>query len=253
MQFYVLENEIGTRHDTTFDKMEPIHRGEVEDCRKCSTCGEPVTHLPWLPPYRATIVAHGRALGDVAFFSSTILVSEKFRQAWTEAQLKGIDTFHPLERIRVRPARLGRKTVTYYYVDVLHFGTRVDSSQSLIDYSQPFACMDCLEAGVDSFRGFKIDEPSWTGEDIFEAWRMPGSVIVSDRVRQLRDDYGLTNVTLTPTEEYFWDPLKSWTPVDYSPPDWYTGPDLRNMDDMNARYASWDALATRAAHARGEK
>lgn len=38
----------------------------------------------------------------------------------------------------------------------------------------------------------------------------------TDRVRQLRDDYCLTNVNLTPTEEYFWDPLKKWPPVDYS-------------------------------------
>jgi hypothetical protein len=80
--------------------------------------------------------------------------------------------------------------------------------------------MSCLQAGVDSVRGFAIDEKSWTGEDIFIAWGRPGSVVVTDRVRQLRDDYGLTNINLTPVEEYFWDPLNKWTPVDYSRPDW---------------------------------
>jgi hypothetical protein len=51
---------------------------------------------------------------------------------------------------------------------------------------------------------------------MFRAWGLSGRIIVTDRVRQLRDDYGLTNVNLTPVEEYFWDPLNKWTPVDYS-------------------------------------
>lgn len=217
MQFYVLELQIGSTHETIFSKMEPIHRGSVADCRKCPSCGDTVTSLPWLPPYRAEIVAHNRQLGDVAFFGMTILVSEKFRQAWTHAQLKGIETFHPLERIRVRPARLGRKALTYYYVDVHHFGTRIDLNQSLIEYAKPFTCKTCHDGvGTDSVRGFKIDESSWTGEDIFVAWGKPGSIVVSDRVRQLRDDCGLTNVMLKPTEEYFWDPYRRWSVIDYS-------------------------------------
>ena len=96
----------------------------------------------------------------------------------------------------------------------------------------------------------RVDSTSWSGEDMFYAWGLCGTVIVTDRVRQLRDDHGLTNVTLTPTEEYFWDPLKSWTPIDYSPPDDFPGANMGNMDE---RYAIWDALATRAAQARGEK
>jgi hypothetical protein len=216
MQFYVLDLEIGSTHDTTFEEMEPRHIGEVEDCRQCPTCGRRVGSLPWLPPFRAAVIAHRRELGDVAFSGMDILVSEKFRLAWTEAQLEGIEAFQPLERVRVRPARLGKKTVTYYYVDVLRFGTRVDLQRSLIEYSKPFSCMVCMNAGVSTVRGFKIDEQSWTGEDIFIPWGEPGSVVVTDRVRQLRDEYGLKNVTLTPTEEYVWDPLNRWTPVDYS-------------------------------------
>jgi hypothetical protein len=101
-------------------------------------------------------------------------------------------------------------------VDALRFGTRVDLNRSLVEYNKPFTCMTCLQAGVDSVRGFKIDESSWTGEDIFIAWGMPGSIIVSERVKKLSEDYGLTNVTLTPTEEEFWDPYRRWSVIDYS-------------------------------------
>ena len=216
MQFYKMHLEVGSPFETWSDTMEPIHIGESTDRQRCPVCGKGVGKLPWLPPFRATLRAYGKQLGDVAFDGMDILVSETFRLAWIEAQLKGIDTFHPLERIRVRPARLGKKTPTYYYVKSQHFGTRVDLTRSLIEYDRPFTCMTCMEAGVDSIRGFAIDESSWTGEDLFIAWGMPGTLIVTDRVRQLRDDYDLKNVTLTPIEKFFWDPYFRWTILDYS-------------------------------------
>jgi hypothetical protein len=216
MQFYVLENQVGTTFETTYRPMDPSHIGEVEDCRKCPACGAFIGSLPWFPPYRAQVNAYGRDLGDVAF-GSKLLVSERFRQAWTEAGLKGIDAFQPLERLRVRPARLGRKTVTYYYVDVFHFGTRVDLQRSLIEYNKPYTCTTCFnEVGTTSVRGFKIDESSWTGEDIFKAWGRFGCIVVSERVKKLSEDYGLTNVTILPTEEEFWDPYYRWSVIDYS-------------------------------------
>ena len=217
MQFYVMALEVGSPHETWYDDMEPVHLGTGSDRQKCPKCGKEMgSMLPWLPPYRATIRAYGKQLGDVAFSGMSILVSEKFRLAWTEAKLKGIDTFNPLERIRVRPARLGRKTPTYFYVNPQRFGTRVDLPRSLIEYDRPFTCMTCMEAGVDSIRGFAIDESSWTGEDLFIAWGMPGTLIVTDHVRQLRDDHDLKNVTLTPIDKFFCDHYHRWSVTDYS-------------------------------------
>lgn len=216
MQFYVMDVKVGSPFETWVDKMEPVNIGTGDQRQKCPKCGEEMGMLPWLPPYRATIRAYGKQLGDVTYTSMDIVVSEKFRLAWTEAKLQGIEDFHPLERIRVRPARLGRKTPTYYFVKVQRFGARVDLNRSLIEYNNPFTCMYCLEANVDTVRGFTIDESSWTGEDVFIPWGMPGSPVVTDRVRQLRDEHHLKNMTLTPVEEYVWDPLNKWTPVDYS-------------------------------------
>ncbi len=232
MQFYVMELEVGSLFETWGDTMDPIHIGASADRQKCPGCGKGVGSLPWMPPFRATVRAYGKQLGDVAFASSDILVSQKFRQTWTAAQLKGIDTFHPLDRLRVRPARLGRKTPTYFYVNPQRFGARVDLSRSLIEYNNLSPCLYCLHGNLESARGFAIDEASWTGEDLFIAWGIPGSLIVTDRVRQLRDDYDLKNVTLTPVEKFFWDPYFRWTILDYSrdePP-----PELEEVVDDNA-------------------
>jgi len=172
--------------------------------------------LPWLPPYRAELQAFGKALGDIAFGpGNELLVSDRFRTAWEGANLRGLE-FTPLERLRVRPARLGKKTPTYFHTLPQLHGTQVDLERSLIEYDRPITCNKCKSGGAQTVRGFVIDESSWTGEDMFYPWGLSGSIVVTDRVRQLRDDYGLTNVNLTPVEEYFWDPLNKWTPVDYS-------------------------------------
>ena len=217
MQFYVLDLEIGSSHDTTFNELEPRHIGESHERPKCPICGRFVGSLRWMPPYRAEVVAHRRELGDVAFSSMDLLVSEKFRLAWTQAQLRGINEFLPLERMRARPARLNKKTVTYYYVEVRRFESVVDLDRSRVIYAKPYTCPMCKDGvGTESVRGFKIDETSWSGEDLFIAWGMSACIIVTDRVRQLRDKYGLTNITLLPTEEYFWDPYHLWSVSDYS-------------------------------------
>jgi len=216
MQFYVLKNKVGATHETTFLDIEPIHIGEGNDRQACPVCGEHIGSLPWFPPFRAEIKAYGKALGDVAFGTGNdLLVSAKFRAAWEATKLRGLE-FAPIERLRIRPARLGKKPVTYYQVAPRRFGTQVDLERSLIEYGRPFKCNTCKHEGIDTIRGFAIDQSSWTGEDIFYAWGITGSIIVSERVKKLSEDHGLTNVTLTPTEEYLWDPLYKWTPIDYS-------------------------------------
>jgi hypothetical protein len=217
MQFYVLEHKVGATFETTFLDMEPSHTGEGKDRQACPVCGEHVGMLPWLPPYRAEIKAYGKALGDVAFGpGNDLLVSAQFRAAWEATKLRGLE-FAPIERLRIRPARLGKKPVSYYQIAPRRFGTRVDLQRSLVEYNNSYTCTTCFNGvGTNSVRGFKIDESSWTGEDIFKAWGMFGRIIVSERVKKLSEDYGLTNVTLIPTEEEFWDPYYRWSVIDYS-------------------------------------
>ncbi|MBK9266729.1 MAG: hypothetical protein IPM54_43955 [Polyangiaceae bacterium] len=219
MRFYAMgEPGDDWTYKTTFYRMEPKHTGDAQTCPQCHGY---VGMLPWLPPYNAEVVAYGKALGDVVLGSSDdLLVSARFREAWETSNLRGLE-FSPVERLRVRPARLGRKPHTYFHAEARLFGTQVDVERSRIEREEPIQCHKCKYGRlILSIRGFAIDEKSWTGEDIFAAWGMPGTVVVTDRVRQLRDDYGLTNVNLTPVEEVFWDPNKRWTPYDHSPPYW---------------------------------
>jgi len=202
------------------------------DPRKCPKCGRYVGTIQWLAPYYAEVLVHGKMLGDIVKCAGmSLLVSDRFRRAWETEALRGIEEFSPLARLRVRPARLGRRPLTYFHVAPQRFGTRVDLERSLIEYDRPITCYQCIDANAETVRQLVIDESSWTGEDLFIAWGKPGSFIVTDRVRAMRDKYGLTNMNMTPVEELLWDPLKQWTPYDHSPPYWgYTPPQAPEID-----------------------
>lgn len=204
MKFYVLGKvEVG-QYDGWFSPMKPDRTG---DAPVCPVCERYVGALVWLPPYAATIHTYNSKLGDVVDGpGDSLLVSERFRLAWEERQLKGIDTFTPLERIRVRPARLGKPAPVYYHIAPRMFGAKVDFTRSHFKYGG-LMCEACRTMrGFKSVKGFVIEDGTWTGEDIFRPWGFTGTVVVTDRVRQLRDDYDLKNVELTPTEEEVFPP-----------------------------------------------
>jgi hypothetical protein len=215
MQFFVVGDRRteDLNYDADVSGMKPENIGEAP---RCPVCNEFVGMLPWLPPYHAEIVVHGKMLGDWVRRGMDVLVSDRFRQAWQDAGLRGIEEFSPVERLRVRPARLGRRPLSYYHIQPRHYGTQVDLEHSLIDYGGPVTCEKCKAGSLDSVRGFAIDESSWTGEDLFVPWGLNGDIVVTDRVRQLRDEHGLTNMNMTPVEEYLLDFYKRWTPIDYS-------------------------------------
>lgn len=217
-RFFALTQIVGSQYETRATPLEPVHIGTVTDCQRCPECGEPGGSLPWLPPYRAELTAYGHAIGDIAFpVGMELVVSCRFSKAWNEETLRGLD-FTPLERYRARPARLAKQRGTYFHCSIRYFSTRADSSRSDIEYDGTSTCDLCKSgAGIDAIRGFCIDESSWTGEDIFYAWGMPGAIIVSDRVRKLRDEYGLTNVNLIPVEKYCWTPLQGVFSADEPP------------------------------------
>ena len=212
MRFFVLGDSrtMDWTCDAWVRALKPKNQGSAPECPVCGLC---VGMLPWLPPYHAEIIVHGKKLGDIIEPSrSSLLVSERFRKAWENEGLHGIETFSPIERIRLRPARFGKKTPIYFHVAVQHFKTRVDLARSLMDFERPITCYACVDSAAECIRGFTIDESSWSGEDLFIAWGIFGTVIVTDRVRQMRDKYELTNMNMTPVEEYLRDPFHKWTP-----------------------------------------
>ena len=58
------------------------------------------------------------------------------------------------------------------------------------------------------------EEPgSWQGEDVFRPRGKRGSILVSERFAEFARRHALTNMKLTPTEEFVWDPLGQGPPA----------------------------------------
>lgn len=204
--FFVLHPVTGSEQETEFEEAPPVSLG---DALRCPKCGLFVGSRPWLPPYRAIVKGHGREMGDVGFgVGSSLLVSEAFRRGWEAEGLGGLARFAELEELRIRPAKLASMALQFFQVMVEYGATSIDDRRSNIDRREPARCEQCRTGGVlGRIRGFSIRERTWSGEDIFYAWGLPGTIVVTDRVKQLADRNALKNVNLTPVEDYVWDPL----------------------------------------------
>ncbi|XXF75197.1 hypothetical protein P2318_19195 [Myxococcaceae bacterium GXIMD 01537] len=208
-RFFVLEAEVWGRHDTQFEKVEPVNRGDAPHCPKC---GEPIGLLTWLPPYRVELELHGQEMGDFAEGpGNEVLVSEPFAEAFRAEGLTGLLGFHPVEVVRVQRKRKDPKpgaAARFLVVTPARSRSAVDVKRSHLRYAKPVTCPECRSEGLESIHGFVIEPGTWQGEDVFRARGLPGMLLASERFAEFIKRHGFTNMKLLPTEEYVWDPLR---------------------------------------------
>jgi len=214
-RFFVLEDGMFGPYDTKFSKVEPVNRG---DPPQCPQCGEHMGMLTWLPPYRVELELYGQGFGDfVEGPGYDALISERMVESFRAEGLTGLMGFHPVEVVRVRRKRKGPApgAVPSYFAVTACFGRgAVDEARSRIRRSEPATCPECRSAGVDSVHGFALEPGTWQGEDVFRPRGKRGSIVVSERFAEFVQRHGFTNMKLTLTEEYVWDPDGKGPPTD---------------------------------------
>jgi hypothetical protein len=205
--FFLEEDAHGSRFDTDADTVKPINLGEAPHCPRC---GGPIGMLTWLPPYRVELVLHGEELGDFLHVSGDdLLVSDRMAQAFRDEGLTGLEGFHPVEVMRVRRKRRGPKpsNVPHYFAVRPCLGrAAVDLSRSRIRYGKTPTCEECRSEGIDAIHGFTLEPGTWQGEDIFFPRGLQGVLTVSERFERFVARHGFTNMRLTSSEEYVWNP-----------------------------------------------
>ncbi|WP_257461330.1 hypothetical protein [Archangium lipolyticum] len=207
-RFFALEQGIAcSRYDVEVDKVEPYNLGKAA---RCPRCGGVIGMKPWLPPHRAELVLHGEELGDfIKAGGDDLLVSERFAQAFREEGLTGLEGFLPVEVLQVRRRRRGPKplNIPRYFIVTVCFGhAAVDLSRSQIRYGTPPRCEECRSSGLDAIYSFTLEPGTWRGEDIFNPRGLLGVWTVSERFERFVARHGFTNMRLTPSEEYVWNP-----------------------------------------------
>lgn len=211
MRFHVLETPTSGLYGTDFD-MEDLKTGEVTST--CPACGRRMGSREWLPPHRVNVIRYGKHFGDISIgIGNSVFVSEKFRQAWLLERLNGITSFDPIEVVKIRPAKVAPQAPRYWHIIPLISSTAADYGRSHFLWDRAPTCNYCGGgAGMDAAAGFVIDQSTWTGEDMFKARNVPGTVIVTERFAEMIRQHHLTNATLIPVEQYLWDPLHKIVP-----------------------------------------
>lgn len=210
MRFFVLPTTVGDPYETEYIKVGGSPFGPAP---RCPVCDLFVGMKSWPPPYRAELKRYGPVFGNVAFgVGASLLVSQAFRNAWIREKLVGFSSFDPVELTRVRPSRGGGETPEYFHVVVGRGGTTLDEAKSLLSRIGNVSCHFCDGgAEINAIHGLTIAERSWTGEDIFYSWGIAGVIVVTKNVRGLAADNELTNVMLTPVEDFTMGPFRRAT------------------------------------------
>jgi hypothetical protein len=211
--FFVLDDDLSGRHDTKFNKVKPVNRGDAPQCPRCHSF---LGSLSWQPRHRVELELYGESPGDfVEGPGNSFLISERMAAAFQAEGLSGLLGFHPVEVVHVRRKHRSSKVDAvpcYFAVEACFTNATVDVAHSRLRYDKPVSCPECRSAGLDSVHGFVLEPGTWKGEDVFRARGLPGTIIVSERFAGFVARHGLTNVKLTPTEQYIRDPLSLGPP-----------------------------------------
>jgi hypothetical protein len=206
MQFYAFEGTLGKFEHPLVDVEQVDLNNELSP--RCPQCGEGTGSRTWLPPYRVALVVERGGLTDVAFAPGMdLLFSSPLLENWNAAGLRGLLGQEPVEIVKLRPKRYIEQAPRYFHAFAGRTTTRIDEQRSGVVRRGVIYCEFCKSgSGINWIDGFAIDESTWSGDDIFVPWGLSGIIVVSDRVRELRDEHGMTGAVLIPVEQYVWDP-----------------------------------------------
>jgi hypothetical protein len=103
--------------------------------------------------------------------------------------------------------------VSPYFAVTACFGRgAVDEGRSRLRRTTPVTCSECRSTGIDAIHGLVLEPGTWQGEDLFRPRGEQGSILASERFAEFVQRHGFTNMKLTPTQEYVWDPDEKGPP-----------------------------------------
>jgi hypothetical protein len=203
-QFYVLKNPKSNETDYVTDFLTDDY-SQFGDPTFCPFCKTPLTSKAWLPPFKAEIELWGKGFGDIAFSSGeNLLVTDHFRSAYIQSNLKGIEEFAPVEIVKISH-RKKNNPPTYFCVNIKYSEAAVDYNASGFDYDNAPTCAECRYGGIKRIKRVIIENATWTGEDIFIARGLPGTYIVSENFYYMCKMFEIKNSLCIPAEQFSFD------------------------------------------------
>jgi len=205
MKIFVLQNPKAGRGDAVTDYL-PIDGSRLGEAPRCHVCGKFVGMLPLLPAIRVELEAWGTGWGDIAFGpGDQILVSSKLKNAFVQAKLVGFERFEPVEIVKTRRRKAGvGDPPEYWLATVVRSRAVLDEHASAVEREgNQTPCSECgLDGVFKRLRRIVLQTDTRPSEDVFFARGLPGTVLVSERFRDLCEANGLANCELVAAEEF---------------------------------------------------
>lgn len=200
--FYVVGSpRFGSQNDSEWLPSADARYGNAP---RCPECGRFIGARVWLPPFRVELALHGSDWGDFAFAGDSFLVSTRVVES-AQRVLRGLEGFESVEVVRFAPRE--RPPPAYFRVDLPDDGADIDEDKSAITRADDEPGCDRCRSDADAIDGFVLEAGTWTGADLFHARGLPGVPIASDRFKHLAYAEAWSNVELTPTGSFRWDPV----------------------------------------------
>jgi hypothetical protein len=199
MKFFVLQNPKAGQSEAVTDFV-PVDGAPMGDAPRCPACDKYVGLRPLIPPVKVELEGWGVSWGDIAFGpADQVLISDRLKNAFAEAGLRGFTRFDSVvvaKTKRRRPSIRGSPP-EYWLGTVARSRAILDDSASGLEREDGTVCPECGLAGVNKrFRRVVLRSDTWSGEDVFFARGLPGTILVSERFKSLCETAGLANCSL---------------------------------------------------------
>lgn len=212
MKFWVLSLPMMTGDFAFADVIDP----EYGDAPQCSSCGEYIGSLKWLPPHRIRLVKGMKsyAPGDIISGPGCeAMMSDRFIDAFERSGLKGIEHWEPViiegynnywEKELQRPAPAARFKVAVFPRPTVRVVWEAMHPEPIDEAG--FQWVGCAVCGRNptayTFRGLVVEEDSWNGADIFHFSNIGGVFGVTEAFGEFVAKEKFRGVPLVPAEEY---------------------------------------------------
>jgi len=178
---------------------------KLGDYERCPLCTRAVSTLKWLEPRRIRLTNSKFPDRLTTWLPQSLVLSERFVQAYTKAGLQGIKTFVPLDVVKVsRRSNSGSPTPQYFSAEVDYtLNVRVDELNTIIFGSKyDWSCELCNPWGTSCSQLLKLslNTENWQGDDIFRVYAV--GVIMSQRFCDIVEEHGFTNFNLVPVDQF---------------------------------------------------
>jgi len=226
MKFYVIDkrqsgDQLRESYRTDFYYDDKVNKGDAPRCPKCTAF---VGMLMSFPPYLVRLETLGIGFGDLAFWMDDFLVTRRFQEAYDSYGLRGLSEFVPVKVLSCKKHRKLREDMPSYFRTMPNRGSAtIDPVASKIEWGEPKnpRCEVCLSGDgvLKRWKSVVVDESTWNGDDIFYAYGLPGTLIVSSRFADWAKEQNFRNLILVDAQSSSHDfyPMESCTePVPYT-------------------------------------